>query len=789
MKLTDRYQYLYQSSLSLEKQKYQKKELIFTIFEKITKDFASLIETHRHSPEKLAPMNHPKRSDILYPVYYNYIPTQYTTVCLEIFSWLETHREFTVNNTFNNSHPTQLFPHDLSISQPNLTKLHWDYIHWVWNFPLFQDRWKQRYSLYVPTDSLAYLNDTLGKVMGQIDIISTENTQITHTLLEMCSWSIFRTHKTTILSLKNYHIWKYDGFIDIIDAFEKDIAHKLSIYLEKTKKKDQQWQHKTQRDDYLFKLPNKYMMERGRYLPWYRGQLLNLGQLSELNPIKLFEFHKDGGFIYKKEEFFKFYEDYLLWARKQGEIMDSDGKYQVLSNENENEFIHQVIDPVTAQDFAETMIRSEIPYYSLLSTKQQVLAHTLTNPDVLFRWLQIQPQFREKYRNACCGEGGDGGNNNRDCDPLNCDNITACNQTGDYVISGKTKVSVDRSKISPHNDSDSDDVSRTSSRLRISSRLRTQSEGLNFDGFNFDKTKTATFSRLFSAVFQHHSPTSRISSSSSSSLNSPKTLPQLKNNPLIYPDISPQHSLVVGNANETGRAWAFESPGMVPHRLFWVIPLHSFTIKSTTSPKFSVLERNLYLLKHILSSSPAYQKKSYEAMRHCWEYDLNYAQNQLLDNMKLSTQGRVSNGLESSAHTLDEYYNGLVDNWSDYFNDNGTVNHAKNPHLTPHFRDYIQNGSKIVLIFTHVDVLYELIKGGAKFPPNFSPQNVSISPYTGPENEPNAVQEYIIQICRNMCKDSTMKNHNNPDVLVLNTLDRETVVDTLIPYFGNIEGE
>jgi hypothetical protein len=40
-----------------------------------------------------------------------------------------------------------------------------------------------------------------------------------------------------------------------------------------------------------------------------------------------------------------------------------------------------------------------------------------------------------------------------------------------------------------------------------------------------------------------------------------------------------------------------------------------------------------------------------------------------------------------------------------------------------------------------------------------------------------------------MCKDSTMKNHNNPDVLVLNTLDRETVVDTLIPYFGNIEGE
>jgi hypothetical protein len=710
-------------------------KLQYGVFAIVISIMSRLVGEKMFDLKALETFEHHVEDPNLLPIFHQYIPPTHLKACSEISTWMkEVDMDYCLKKgpSRNSNSLNFKFKHKLN-------QHHWDYLQFLWNLTEFQNCWQNRYA-HVSSITLFY--DNLNYIMDNLTLISSPNpTTISIDLLNRLSWPATRTSELVSYELRSNPVYSSTGLIDVCNALITEVHEKSQQYLDKILETDEQWQYKLTKDgNYICKVSCIYMATRGKHLDWYRGPLSHI-RLSEyqdegnemidkLTSKDEFEFEKDlnGKCIYSNNELERFYKDYLLWARTQGEVMNIKGGYNKLQFDNDNHGLE--LDGLRRVELNEEklkgLIESDFGYFlwSLNFLHAPGFRDTVIDPHVLFRWLQARPKYNLKYKKYC---------------------------NEDYIDNS--------SPICSENDQSEKSIKK--------------------------------FIDIFIQAYLFYQPVLDYTVP-------PKPEHFLMNNPLIQNGINhPKHVVMSLGEHYDGHtaAWKLMEEETV-HQLFWVVPLSGFdqSCYQETLGNNNVLGKSLHLLYETLKLDGMKENKKLTQRAHGkWEFDLNRAHFLMAESKSFRNNAPkfMNPKIQKDyipADEKEEFHTRLMLDWFQYFNDNGTINHDLNPYLNPYLEEKAQNGTKVVLVFTHPDVLYEKIKqGDGKFEfggISTACRNAKVKPFKGDQNDPLQIQAYIIDQFVQVCNRSKVYNHKSPNVIVVNALDRDTVLDKLTPYFG-----
>jgi hypothetical protein len=166
-----------------------------------------------------------------------------------------------------------------------------------------------------------------------------------------------------------------------------------------------------------------------------------------------------------------------------------------------------------------------------------------------------------------------------------------------------------------------------------------------------------------------------------------------------------------------------------------------------------------------------------------WVPDQRYskflAQRQVIE-QKIRTRTLNDDSSEKEFLDFQQQYNRQnehisISNFNSLFSPDGTVNHTKNPYIKPHTINTDTNGQEAVLVFTHVDILYEKVMKGAKVPNCSEQYNFELA------------RDTLIDEAVGLYKQMNPQSNITPHTIIINALDRDAVLKEFGLFFGNFE--
>jgi hypothetical protein len=533
-------------------------------------------------------------------------------------------------------------------------------------------------------------------------------------LLEILSWSKSPGDDDNICSLDDGYLWTNEGYADVICAMMNEMEEKAKRWLEMVKENDEQWKRwskwerhvsrgfktdknndkltKSDQNDekyitnaYVFKIPKKYMILRGRNLPWYSGNIpKHIGLNGKMNQSiqnsmrEPYKFGNPGDCIYSDDELEGFYNDYLLWARGEGEVMKCNGSYKK-NQYDDDKFINNNPDRLRLYDITDyelndinegvisQLIQSEFGYglWGEFFLEDKMFHKTRKNPYIIQQWLKFQPGYEEKY--------GANGDPREKCLQL---------FISDFV------------------------------------KLYKCYTNHSFDDFESEKNGQTNQLTLHNTSKRHV-----VINGGDCDEKPQELLPDKLPERLFW--VVPLHEYTkVKSKNNPNRGTVLEENLSLLHK---VLNSHLIQFSQQRIDDLKACwEYDVYVLHYLMSLCEEFR----DPFRQLAQGNLQAPENELFKSHPFI----VRNDLR--------YFQSLLPNFFTYFNDDGTINHDINPYLTETLRSHAPDSCKITLVFTHIDLFY--LPWGHIIPHIMAPSSIPM-----PRGSLLLIHLYIYAILRN----------------------------------------